>query len=322
VPRSFTTVFGDPEDFQAALRAEGVVRCLVTGRGRFRARVTQILLHNLTLSVGEEELARIAFVAVPPGTVLVLLAIDAKPALVRSGIDMPGREIVTLGPGQRVHVRTAGPSRWAVIQMPDQDLLRYGRAVIGAEFAVPAFARWRPPAAAERNLRQLHRAAVRLARARSETLTDGEAAHGLEQQLIDGLLECLSTAPTEEETTAARRHRDTVARFEDLLRAEPLLDLTQIYTELGVPQRLLRVCCHDHLGMGPARYLRLCRMQQAYHVLRKDNPGTATISEIARRHGFRDPGRFAANYRALYGELPSATLRRSPVKPNLRWAAA
>jgi transcriptional regulator GlxA family with amidase domain len=39
---------------------------------------------------------------------------------------------------------------------------------------------------------------------------------------------------------------------------------------------------------------------------------TANVSDIARRHGFLELGRFAAQYRAAFGEAPSATLRRAP----------
>jgi len=47
MPGSYVPVFGDPDDFQAALIGEGVARFLLTGHGRLRARVTQLLLHRL-----------------------------------------------------------------------------------------------------------------------------------------------------------------------------------------------------------------------------------------------------------------------------------
>jgi hypothetical protein len=39
----------------------------------FRARLTQVALHSLRLSATDEHLPRIAFVAVPADTILVLL---------------------------------------------------------------------------------------------------------------------------------------------------------------------------------------------------------------------------------------------------------
>ena len=63
--------------------------------------------------------------------------------------------------------------------------------------------------------------------------------------------------------------------------------------------------------MGPASYRRLHAMQQVRRALRNGNLEGASVSEVARRHGFRALGRFATNYRALYGELPSVTLRRT-----------
>jgi AraC-like DNA-binding protein len=150
-----------------------------------------------------------------------------------------------------------------------------------------------------------------MAEARSGALTDAEAAHGMEQQLIDALIQCLTAGPAEQEASAAGRHRCILARFEDLLLADASLGMTEICAELGISDRLLRACCKEHLGMGPNRYVRLHRMQQVHRALQSGNIDTASVSEIAERHGFRDPGRFATNYRAVYGEVPSATLRRN-----------
>lgn len=69
MPGSVTAVFGEAEDFAAALRAEGVLSLLVTGAGEFRAQLTQIALNQLRLSAAEERLPRIALVAVPADTI-------------------------------------------------------------------------------------------------------------------------------------------------------------------------------------------------------------------------------------------------------------
>jgi len=78
-----------------------------------------------------------------------------------------------------------------------------------------------------------------------------------------------------------------------------------------VSDRSLRECCKKHLGMGPSSYRRLCGMQHVHRALRSGTPGTGSVSEVARRHGFASLGRFATGYRAVYGELPSTTLRRA-----------
>jgi hypothetical protein len=50
MPGSATLVFSEPEDFEAALRAEGCLCLWITGRGQFRARLTRVSLNRLRLS--------------------------------------------------------------------------------------------------------------------------------------------------------------------------------------------------------------------------------------------------------------------------------
>ena len=309
MPGSRASVFGEPEDFEAALSADGVAGLLVTEHGQFRARLTQVELDHLRLTAVEESQPRIAFVTVPAGAILVSFPIEEGPSPIWGGTEVRMGEMITFGGGERLHARTLGPSRWGAVQAADQQLVRYGRALSGAAFVVPPAARWRPPPAAMRQLRHLHRAAIRMAEARAGALTDAQAAHGLEQQLIHALIECLSTGVTDNEPSAAR-HRGVLARFEDLLVAEPSLRMADMCAALGASDRLLRECCKKHLGMGPSGYRRVRRMQQVHLALRSKDSRAATVFEIASRYGIRDLGHFAASYQALYGELPSATLRR------------
>src|SRR5271167_2467168 len=88
MPGSVTSVFSELEDFQTALREDGMLGMLITGRGRFQARLTQIMLHGLRLSAAEEHLSRIAFVTVPANAVLVALPIGGGPSPIWGGIAM------------------------------------------------------------------------------------------------------------------------------------------------------------------------------------------------------------------------------------------
>ena len=221
MPGSRASVFGEAEDFQAALSTDGVAEMLVTGRGQFLARLTQVRLERLWLAAVEESQPRIAFIAVPSGIVLVLFAIESRPSPVWGGISIRAGEIIAFGPGQRLHASTVGPCHWGAIWVPDRQLADYGPVLSGAGFVIPPAARWQPSRATVKELRDLHRAAIRIAEARAGAVTNLQAAHGLEQQLLHALIECLSAAG-EKETATVRRHRDTLARFEDLLVAEPL----------------------------------------------------------------------------------------------------
>jgi AraC-like DNA-binding protein len=310
---SSTLVFSEPEDFETALGAEGCIGLWITGPGGFRARLVQVLLHRLRLSTIEEQLPRVVFIAVPADMVMMSFPIGIGTAPVYGGMVMRSGEVMTLGPGQRMHARTDGPCSWGTIWFPLKELVQNGRALTGAPFAVPPFVQcWRPPQAAGKDLFRLHAAGIRIAEIRPRALADAEAAHGLEQQMIHALVECLTVASTDVGTVAARQHRDIMVRFEHLLQTEPHrnMRMVEISAALGVSERLLRILCVKHLGMSGKHYLRVRRMSLVRRALRHGNGQAAGVAAVARDYGFADARRFAVEYRALFSELPSTTLRR------------
>ena len=99
-----------------------------------------------------------------------------------------------------------------------------------------------------------------------------------------------------------RFHRE----LEDNL--EQALFIPDLCVALGVSERTLRICCEESLGTSPYRYLVLRRMRLARKALQRGSPNTTSVTEIAAQWGFWNFGRFAGDYKLLFGELPSVTL--------------
>lgn len=312
MPGSTTSVFGEQDDYQAALRLDAEVDLLVIGRGEFQARLTRIVLPHLSISAGDEHLARIALITLPSHLMRVSLPVRGRSSLLWGGIASRPNEIVTHRPGQRVLERTEGPCRWRTISLPTRFLARFGRVVTGAAPDVPrGECRWQPTPRALRSLADLHDDAIRASTVRPSAAAGVQAASGLEQQLIDAVIECLTEKPAYEGAGARGRQAEIMSRFEDQVRACSNLTppIPDICAALEVPDRTLRAYCRAHLGMAPKRYLHLRRLQLARRALRANGSETANVAVVARRYGFSGLGRFAAYYREQYGELPSITLR-------------
>jgi len=108
-----------------------------------------------------------------------------------------------------------------------------------------------------------------------------------------------------------RRYRQIVDRFEQIARAS--LDkpraIPDICAALAIGQRTLARAVRTVRGTTPARHLHALALAEARAGLQ--DPATKTVRQVALRCGFHELGRFAADYRAAFGENPSETLRRS-----------
>jgi AraC-like DNA-binding protein len=320
MPSSSVHTFTDPHPYQAAIRASEV-EVLVTAKGDFRAELTKIDLHRLWLQRGRESLPRVFHSSVSKQRApIVFLAGADQAAMQHSGMDVAPSEIVVDGWGSTHHIRSWGPSQWGAMSLTPDDLAAAGYALAGRELTVPAVTHLlRPSAPLMSRLLHLHGNAERLAKTTPDILAKPEVARALEQALVDAMVRCLAESTPVEMGASGHHHSRVIARFEDLLAANagrPLY-LAEICAALGVSERTLRVCCQKHLGMGPVRYLWLRRMHFARRALSRANPVTTTVTDIATEFGFWELGRFSVEYRALFGEPPSASLRRPPDDPRI-----
>jgi AraC family ethanolamine operon transcriptional activator len=92
----------------------------------------------------------------------------------------------------------------------------------------------------------------------------------------------------------------------------------QLALDLRVSLRSLEMAFRSCMGMPPARYLRILRLNRAYERLLAVDPDEGFVGNVALDLGFTQFGRFSAEFRKLFGELPSATLQRRPPPRRVR----
>jgi AraC-like DNA-binding protein len=114
-----------------------------------------------------------------------------------------------------------------------------------------------------------------------------------------------------EDSAAAALPADLVRALDWLRRHQAdHVDLERLASAAGVSPRTLESHFKTFLGTTPLGWLRRTRFASVRRAL-ESGRGEATVTRIALANGFGQLGRFAAEYRAIFGETPSATLRRS-----------
>ena len=202
---------------------------------------------------------------------------------------------------------------------------------IGLEFTEPASARAANEALLIRELRStlqqsrrvipVDTARARYVRSALKSLFDGLAADpdlladadsraALKRSSVGAVLELLAHP----EATTGPRGAGIATNWQLASQARALVEdapdcpmsVIELALRLGVSRRTLQYACQSAVGIKPVSYLRAVRLSGA----RKEMRHVRSVSEAATRWGFWHFGRFARDYRAMFGELPSETLKQ------------
>jgi len=114
----------------------------------------------------------------------------------------------------------------------------------------------------------------------------------------------------------SKRYQEIADRFEEIARESvqeprPIADICKA---LAIGQRTLARAVRAIHGTTALRYQRSVRLAEARKALLDGSCKSVTL--VALRFGFRELGRFAADYRTAFGESPSQTLRRTSTAPG------
>ena len=201
-------------------------------------------------------------------------------------------------------------TRWIAITVP---LERLGGGV--PELLAPAAGGTRSQARRQ-ELDEVRMLALRICGdQQTVNIVEPTAAAAAEEELLHAVSGALEVS-----ARAIDRHigRPQVSRTRVIARCLELIDATagqplfidDLCTATQVSERTLRNIFQEYFGVGPMRLLKVRQLREIRSALLKGDPVLDTVTRIAARFGVWDFSLFARNYRALYGEAPSQTLRR------------
>lgn len=307
--------FSDPYEYQRSFRGADIALS-VTAPGEYGAELTRVDFDQLWIQRSRASLPQITHSVVLPNRRFVFFLADTDQAsILHSGKELSPHEIMFYAPAAELHRRSVGPCRWAAMSLPAADFASAASLVAGQELHAPfQTSMIRSPSSLMVRLRALHAAAGHLAATVPDILAHPEVARAIEQELIAAMMRCLTEGQQVNENAPGHRRIPVMRRFEHVLNEAPgrALYLTEVCAAIGVSARTLRLHCMEYLGMNPHHYLWIRRMNLARQALIMADPSAATVTGIAVDHGFWELGRFSVAYRKLFGEAPSATLRRFP----------
>ena len=133
-----------------------------------------------------------------------------------------------------------------------------------------------------------------------------------EHELPARLVEAVELSATKPLRPALRARHKALRHALDYINTSPdkVCTVSDLCRITGVSQRTLEYAFSERYGMSPKRYLRETRLNAVHKVLVKASPGDAKVTDIANQHGFWHMGQFAADYKRLFGRLPSEVLKK------------
>lgn len=300
-------VFGDFDEFADAIDG-------VTGRYVPTARATQqwwietARLGRLTLQ--RLQIGGAATFAGDGAAGLLTLALPlTDPAAIRvNGHALTDRSFIVLRHDQPLTAASHRPMRWIGVTGTQS----FATAAWGLGDAAWSSSRMEGEAASLERVRAL---VSRLCLDdEAVNIVDPAATLAAEEELLACIRQLLRASSGVNDRHVGRpqvsRGR-VIARCLELVRQQEgqSLFIGDLCRATRVSERTLRNIFQEYFGVAPMRLLLVRQLREIRSALLAADPAEQTVMKIAARFGIWDFSLFARNYRALYGEAPSETLR-------------
>jgi AraC family ethanolamine operon transcriptional activator len=297
---SALTVF-DPDLLAEAVRDSDLEHHQVH-HGPFRGELFRAEMKWLIIEGGHYSQTLIVRGGFSPDRITIGIPLSDRETGYVNGMCARAHDLVVFPEGGEIDYVMPANTKWAAVQLEHEALVAVGVP----EQSIERMSVISPLAGQHGRLVRLVCSAL-----------DGHVSPQKEQAFRDALLEELYQAldPDRKKSRCANFYdrAELVRRFERLIESQGVnkYSVAELAKTLGVGRRTLEQVFSDYVGLSPARYITMMRLNAIRRELLNACEDNLSVAELAERNGIVHLGRFAADYRRMFGELPSQTLRRA-----------
>lgn len=225
-----------------------------------------------------------------------------------------GYALMQLGPGEEFRFYTPEAMHYVGVSLPAETMFELVAVTIGEEAARQLRRNVVPfPADAAQALRQRLAPFLDASERDGAAFTHPASIKRFQDEVLSvllGLLESATGLPSRDVTHAT--YSDIVKRCERITEDNTLESLTvlDLCRMLRCSRRTLQTSFQRVANVTPVEYLRSIRLNAVHRLLRSTSVDELLIGDAAARWGFTHLSYFAREYRDLFGELPSQTVRK------------
>jgi len=295
--------------FAAHLHAD--LRGMVLGRQREEWVMTQLVINSLSVQWGRPGASLVTQGGTKAGGLTFFLPTQSSLGLSGNGHPLDETSLVVNQTGDEFFIANELLKPWFSVYIPYEKLgVARGDAPTPAptmhglvRVPLPRIDRFRSFIA------QFHEAVLRA----PAGFESAAAKWASEQKLIPEIRNLLAVPSC----VAPPLGRQVIPRKEIIRKSMEYVDqhddeyltVEELATAAGVSVRTLREAFQQYFHLAPVRYLNRRTLHHVRKALKAADPSVATVTGIATQFGVWELGRLARDYRILFGERPSETLR-------------
>ena len=302
-------VYPEHDDFVTALPGPRA-RYFLRAKQQRTWRMTSTELCDVVLTKGQEGAASIFTGGAAADSFVVFVSLNGTDSFKVDGRRLGSGEFAWMAPGCLSHIESDRPSSWLRIAIPhDAVVSRFASGDVTIARASLDSNQVRSARGPVTDLVQLARRIFRLESRGNSPLTPA-VEQAIKRELMDTVYQMLvlSTYRKSRGRPAPGTQR-ALDRALTLIETRPgeKLKADELSGTAGVSERTLRNMFSRHFAMSPHRYLMITRLHGVRAAIHTAQPGDS-VTSLCGDFGISDFGRFASQYRQLFGVLPSQDL--------------